>query len=188
MRRQNQIKRTLSKPENLDVVRALMREEPGLHRSALAERVCTRFGFVDSTGRLQRAGCLKALRALERSADLRLPSPRTAPGARTQGRRLGEAVAAPQGVGDELGQLEGLELVRVADAEHRAIWNELMAREHPRGEGPLVGTQVRYLLGSAHGWLGALGFAASALQLAERDGWIGWDHALREAQRHRVVA
>ncbi|MBK5935304.1 IS4 family transposase [Halorhodospira halophila] len=187
MQQQNQIKRTLSEPKNLDRVRALICESPELHRSALAERVCTLFGFVDSTGRLQRAGCLKALRVLERSGDLHLPLPRTAPCARAQGRRLGEPVAAPRGVVDELGQLEGLELVRVDDTEHRAIWNELMAREHPRGEGPLVGAQVRYLLGSAHGWLGALGFAASALQVAERDGWIGWDRALREAQRHRVV-
>jgi len=62
-----------------------------------------------------------------------------------------------------------------------------MAREHPRGSGPLVGCQLRYLIGSAHGWLGGLGFAAAALQLAPRDEWIGWDAALRGAQLHRVV-
>nr|WP_082829881.1 hypothetical protein [Ectothiorhodospira sp. BSL-9] len=43
--------------------------------------------------------------------------------------------------------------MRVDDAAHRAIWNELMAREHPCGMGPLVGAQMRYLIGSAHGWL-----------------------------------
>ncbi|MGR9107928.1 MAG: hypothetical protein ACU843_13445 [Gammaproteobacteria bacterium] len=30
-------------------------------------------------------------------------------------------------------------------------------------------------MGSAHGWLGGLGFAAAALHLADRDRWIGWD-------------
>ena len=35
--------------------------------------------------------------------------------------------------------------------------------------------QMRYLIGSDHGWLGGIGFAAAALKLAARDQWIGWD-------------
>ncbi|MCG5517412.1 MULTISPECIES: IS4 family transposase, partial [unclassified Ectothiorhodospira] len=186
MREQNQIKRTLSEPESVARVQALMREFPEAHRTGIADQVCATFEFVDARGRFQRASCLKALRSLERAGRLSLPAARTQPGRRVE-RRLGEAVAAPVGVGSEVTELVDLALVRVDDAAHRAIWNELMAREHPRGMGPLVGAQVRYLIGSAHGWLGALGFAASALQLAARDEWIGWDRALREAQRHRVV-
>lgn len=75
----------------------------------------------------------------------------------------------------------------VENDAHRALWNELMAREHPRGAGPLVGCQLRYLIHSAHGWLGAIGFAAAALSLSPRDQWIGWDAARREAQLHRIV-
>ena len=183
---QNQIKRTLSEPRNLVRVRALMREAPEAHRTALADRVCVTFGFVDATGRAQRSGCLKALRTLDRSGQLTLPPPRTRPkpgGAR----RLEHAVTPPEAVPAQAGEVEGLELVRVDDDAQRAIWNELMAREHPRGMGPLVGAQVRYLIGSAHGWLGALGFAAAALQLAARDAWIGWDDELRGEQLHRVV-
>ena len=50
-----------------------------------------------------------------------------------------------------------------------------MAREHPQGAARHVGAQVRYLILSRHGCLGAFGFAASALMLAARDRWIGWD-------------
>jgi hypothetical protein len=184
---QSQIKRTLNRPESLARVNALLQGSPELHRTALADQVCAAFGFLDARGRVQRAGCLKALRALERAGRLMLPPACSNPGRRTHGRRLGVAVPAPQGVGRAVTELAGLELVRVDNAGHRALWNELMAREHPRGMGPLVGAQVRYLVGSAQGWLGALGFAASALQLAARDAWIGWDPALRERHRHRVV-
>ena len=38
-----------------------------------------------------------------------------------------------------------------------------------------MGAQLRYLLVSDHGVLGALSFAASALTLAARDAFIGWD-------------
>jgi hypothetical protein len=53
--------------------------------------------------------------------------------------------------------------------------------------GPLVGVQVRYLIGSAHGWLGGLGFGASPLQLQDRDRWIGWDGEGRQKHLHRIV-
>ena len=46
-----------------------------------------------------------------------------------------------------------------------------MEHEHPQGAGPLVGRQILYLLWSEHGWLGAIGVAASALRLAARDRW-----------------
>ncbi len=63
-----------------------------------------------------------------------------------------------------------------------------MQREHPRGAARHVGPQLRYLLVSDHGVLGALGFAASALTLAARDAFIGWDADLRSRQLHRVIA
>ena len=83
--------------------------------------------------------------------------------------------------------MRALSVVVVENAAQRELWHRLMATEHPRGAGPLVGCQVRYLVGSAHGWLGAAGFAASALQLAARDRWIGWNAAQRRAHLHRVV-
>ena len=55
------------------------------------------------------------------------------------------------------------------------------------GPGPLVGCQLRYLIRSAHGWLGGFGFSAAALNLRDRDAWIGWDSATRQAQLHRVL-
>ena len=187
MQAQSQIKRRLSEPASINRVHALMREAPEAHRTSLADRVCAEFGFFNARGGGQRAGCLKALRQLERAGHIELPAARTAPGPRRQ-RALAAPVLPAQAVPTELAKLVDLELVLVADNAHRAIWNELMEREHPRGSGSPVGCQLRYLIGSAHGWLGAMGFSAAALQLAPRDRWIGWDAALRGAQLHRMVA
>jgi len=184
---QNQIKRTLSEPENISYVSELLESGAVAHRSGLAGQVCERFGFHDARGRAQLAGCLKALRELEGAGHFRLPAGRTAPQRKPSPRRLAEPVAAPREVPAEAGEVEGLELVLVSTPEQMRLWNELMEREHPQGAGPLVGRQVRYLIGSAHGWLGGFGFAAAALQLAERDAWIGWDAEQRRAYLHYVV-
>ena len=88
------------------------------------------------------------------------PQGKTGPGTP---KRLPEAVTDPTGVPAQAGEVRGLALMLVGNEEHMRIWNELVIREHPRGHGPLVGRQVRYLIGSEYGWLGAMGFAASAL-------------------------
>ncbi len=184
MEAQTQVKRTLV--QALDRVRGLLASTGFPHRTAVAEAVCTAFGFTDARGAPQRGSCLKALRELEAAGALTLPPPVRRSGPKTP-RRLGAPVPVPTAVPAVVEDVQGLRLERVTTAAQRRLWNELMAREHPRGAGPLVGRQLRYLIGSAHGWLGGLGFAAAALQLAPRDRWIGWTVAQRRQHLHRVV-
>jgi hypothetical protein len=185
MNTQNQIKRTLSQPAAIAYVAGVLHAHAYVHRSALAAVLCEHFGFYDVRGHKQRDGCLKALRELEAAGHFTLPAARGKRGSNTP-KRLPEAVADPTGVPAKAGEVRGLELIRVRSEAHMRIWNEMMIREHPRGHGPLVGRQMRYLVSSAYGWLGALGFA-SALHLAERDRWIGWDVEQRRAALHTVV-
>lgn len=186
MEAQAQIKRTLSAPAALTFVRDQAASGRFAHRTALADFVCDHFAFHDARGGRQRSGCLKALRDLAARGAISLPAPRRTPG-RWRPRRLGHPVVAPQGVPADVRALTDLELVLVTTEADRRIWTELMIAEHPRGAGPLVGCQLRYLLRSAHGWLGGLGFGAAALQVAARDRWIGWTPAQRRAHLHRVV-
>ena len=183
---QNQIKRALSKPEAIEYVIRLLEEEEAWSRTALADVLCEEFGFQDPSGQNQIGGCLKGLRELEAKGWFQLPRPEIHKGAPSP-RRLSEPVAEAEGVPGKAGEVGGLELILVEQESQMRIWNELMIREHPQGAGPLVGRQIRYLIGSAHGWLGAVGFAAAALQLAARDRWIGWDGDQRRAHLHGVV-
>ena len=186
MNTQNLIKRKLSQPESITVVRQILEAYDDLSRSAIAQRVCERLEFFNARGNAQRAGCLKALRELEHAGHFVLPRPRRCP-KRGSPRRLGGPLDAPRDVPARAGEVQDLVLIKVETDGQVRIWNELMLREHPRGAGPLVGVQVRYLIGSAHGWLGGLGFGASALQLKDRDRWIGWDGEGRQKHLHRIV-
>ena len=190
MEHQNQIKRTLATPESIEVIRQLLADGTHGSRASFARTTCGHFGFVDPRGRAQTAGCVKALCELERSGHFQLPPPGR--GGRRKGnigtaRRLGEPVPEPREVPALAGDVRGLALIKVHSLEQLRVWNELMACEHPQGAGPLVGAQMRYLIDSEHGWLGGFGFAAAALNLADRDRWIGWDAATRGKHLHRVV-
>ena len=188
MEEQSQIKRTLATPESINVIRGLLADGTHANRSSVAQATCGHFGFVDACGRAQTAGCVKALRELERAGHFVLPMvSESGRGKGKSARRLDAPVALPQGVPAQAGDVRGLSLVKVDTLEQMRVWNELMLCEHPQGAGPLVGAQMRYLIDSEHGWLGGLGFAAAALNLADRDQWIGWDAPTRRKHLHRVV-
>jgi len=186
MNTQNQIKRVLSVPENIEYVAKLLECNEFVYRREIAELVCEQFDFHDPRGQSQHGGCLKALRELEGAGHFMLPGVDRKT-SQNSPRRLTEPVALPTDVPAEAGDVQGLRLLPVITEEQMRVWNELMIREHPLGAGPLVGRQLRYLLGSEHGWLGGFGFAAPALTLADRDKWIGWDAEQRREHLHMVV-
>jgi hypothetical protein len=186
MKTQNRIKRTLSQPEAIAHIRSVLDGSEVVNRTELADRLCRHYGLFDSKGGPQRASCLKALRQLEQKGYFVLPASRMPRVARSP-RRLSEPVAAPREVPSKVSDICGLKLTLVESEEQMRTWNELMIREHPRGAGPLVGTQLYYLIESDHGLLGGMGFGAAALHLAHRDNWIGWDWPMRQSQLHRVI-
>jgi len=110
MERQHQIKRTLSAPESIEVIRRLLAE--GVHgsRASLAGDLCRRFGFVDARGRAQIAGCVKAMRELMLAGHFALPAPGSGgrrPGQTGNARRLGQPVPEPRDVPAAAGDVQG---------------------------------------------------------------------------------
>lgn len=187
MNTQNQIKRTLSQTANTEYVSRLLGSKAFFSRNELADAVCEHFGFYDTRGLRQRSGCVKALRELEAAGQFVLPAMRSKNGGRHSPRRADEAIAAPRDVPAEAGDVRGLSLVLVNTTDEMRVWNELMIGEHPQGSCRLAGRQLRYLVGSKHGWLGGAGFGAAALQLSDRDRWIGWDAEQRRQHLHAVA-
>ena len=185
---QHCIAETLSHSEAVETLRVLRTQAGDTSRSAFARHVCREFGFVNSRGQPQVASCQKALRSLHSAGRIDLPAPRH--GGRAgdcRPRRLGQPVPPPQAVPPAAGAVAGLKLTLVTSPQQRRTWNELVASEHPQGAVLHVGAQLRYLIESEHGLLGALGFAAAALAVAARDEWIGWDAQLRRKRLHRVL-
>ena len=185
--KQNQIKRTLAQPQAIATVQRLLEETPAINRIELARRLCDHFAFHDARGEPQVSGCVKALRELESQGAFQLPPPQSTTGP-LQPRRLDQPVPPAVNVPEQAEAIEELQLIRVTTTDQMRVWNELMIQEHPDGHGPLVGRQLRDLIQSEHGCLGALGFAAAALAVRDRDQWIGWDPDTRRAHLDKAVS
>ena len=186
MEHQNQILQTLRAPESQARLERIVAQEALNNRAAVGRRVCAEFGFVDARGSAQLAGCLKALNTLHKAGRIALPASRGGGGAPTP-QRFDAPVAAATAVPGTVEAVAGLSLERVEQGGQRRVWNTLLHFEHPQGTTTFAGCQVRYLVVSAHGVLGAVGFSASALQLRAREAWMGWSAGQRLAHLHRVL-
>ena len=188
MKAQSLVQRTLGSPEAMDSIAAMLAGEQFASRRAVGRRVCEEFGFRDRLGRLQVATCLKALNVLaERSERIVLPPPAAVVNGGGKPSLLAAGASLAESVPERLQGVEKLCVLRVGKRSQRQIWNTLIATEHRLGMTTFAGAQMRYLVHSAHGWLGALGFAAAALRLAARERWMGWSDDQRRAHLNRVV-
>lgn len=163
---------------------------PPLRSQVIAE-FCRAVHWYDARGQPALASAGAALRKLERRGLVQLPPPVSALQAKTprrladDGQPLPPLPALPSGPEP----IAGLRLRLIPDDKDPAhrIWNRLITREHPLGDRPLVGAQLRYLLECDAGVLGALGFGPPAFHLECRDQWIGWSLAARRQNLGQVI-
>lgn len=176
-------------PELLQHLSDLGGSEPPLSRRRLAQEACTHLAWYSGDGRLALSSAKVALRKLDKRGLLKLPKVRVSAPRSHCLRGSGKALPAVVNVPPRVDQLPSLHLYLISgkDDPHHLLWNDLMIGQHPCGEAPLVGAQLRYLIGSEHGWLGALGFGPAAFALRSRDQWIGWSTSARLGHLREVV-
>lgn len=161
--------------------------QPKIGRGSLAKEVCLHLSWYSLTGRPALSSARVALRKLESRGWLRLPKARRSVLHRL--RPSGRTLPTVAGVPRRVDEIRGLYLHLICGKEDplHSLWNDLMIQQHPCRDAPLVGTQLRYLIGSDHGWLGALGFGPPAFVLGARDQWIGWSTRARLDHLCQVV-
>ncbi len=161
--------------------------QPKIGRGTLAREICLHLNWYSPTGRPALSSARVALRKLENLGLFRLR--KTGHSAVHRLKPSGQKLPAVVGVPRRVDEVRGLSLYLISgqDDPLHGLWNDLIIQQHPCGDAPLVGTQLRYLIGSEHGWLGALGFGPAAFLLGARDQWIGWSTRARLEHLREVV-
>jgi hypothetical protein len=129
-----------------------------------------------------------ALNRLEKQGLVELPAP--APrAASTQPHRLvhdGKPLPKVPRLGSGAPSLT-LQLIQGPKDPDHGLWSRLIMSEHPLKAAPMVGAQLRYLIRSPEGVLGAIGVGPAAYHLECRDQWIGWDRPTRQGNLPLVI-
>jgi len=158
---------------------------PNGHRAELARQTCQRLGWMDCRGRPKLMSARVALLRLHRAGWIELPPPRNGNGNGGEWTAPASEDCSPSRARIE--QVDAFDLVPISPVRQSRQWNDLIARHHYLGFSPMAGAQLRYLVSSPHGELGAVSFGAAAWKVRDRDQWIGWSEDTRIQQLHRVI-
>jgi hypothetical protein len=178
--------RALSAADVETIRREIRLAQPPI-RSEVARRVCRALAWTNTLGQPKLMSARVGLLRLHRAGIIELPAPTGGNGNGKPLKHEPRQWPLERPLGGSAGSLTGLRLSPVSDQAASRLWNGLIDRYHYLGYTPLPGAQIRYLIESDQGLLGALGFGAAAWKVASRDRWIGWERAAREAHLGRVV-
>jgi hypothetical protein len=175
--------------ELLHHLRQLCEQPPRPSGNALAREVCAQLDWRSPNGRWATTSCKVALRKLHKRGLLPWPNGQPSRRGPRRLRRSGQPLPPVAALPARADQISGLHLHLLSGADDplSPLWNDLISTQHPCGDAPLVGAQLRYLIGSDHGWLGALGFGPAAWILGARAEWIGWSVCARKHHLPHVV-
>ena len=191
--------------EILEWIRAVVSGDASMSRTRLSRLVCERMSWRMSDGRPKTASCWIALQRLAKRGRIILPEARRNTFSKTGVSALEisagdtDVKEAKAGGGEPLlakpfrGALEGLgrvrlELVAHGDNVRSRLWKSMMGRHHYLRDGPLCGGKLLYFIESEKvGIVGGLSFSSSAWRLKDRDKFIQWGDAAREAHLQEVV-
>ena len=168
---------------NVQVLLNLLVLNSGYSLTAFAETVCREFEFLDATGKPRVSSCIKALRKVEaREPGLKLPESRRITRLPRQNKFLSGGLPCLENLPADANCIQNLSLQMVETKEELILWNTIM-KDHPKGLGPFIGHQIRYIITSEYGPLGGFIFSSSFRDIEVREKFIGWTYAEKEQNR-----
>jgi hypothetical protein len=173
--------------QEIQAIRHLIEQQPGLRRAALSRKLCELFGWVQRNGQLKDMTCRVALLRMQADGLITLPASRMSrPRSRAHFPPT-PATDAQTALVQPVHELAELTLRRPTDTTASRLWNEYIARYHYLGYTPLSGSQLRYNVFAGDRLVALLSFGASAWKLAARESFIGWHEPQRRCNLQLVV-
>jgi hypothetical protein len=166
-------------------IQHLINQNKTMTRAELARQVCDLVGWFGANGQRKAMSCRVALLKLHRKGLLNLP-----PATRviTRHKEIAHSLPIPAlAITKSVEQLDGLFLELVTNKPGATLWKVMIQHYHYLGYTPLVGAQLRYVMGCDEGYLGASSFSASAWRVAPRDQFIGWSDSARQSNLRYVI-
>jgi hypothetical protein len=169
------------------MLEGVRRQAAGLSLRQLGSWLCREQDWIGPSGKHQTSVAVEILRHLHSKGHLQLQL--GAPVARRKPAAVSRVTEKPALLEANLEEVQPVELIEVTSRYSKLyrVWKDLLEQHHYLGSGPLCGPQMRYVIGSPKGWLGALAFSAAARAVSARDQWIGWEASARRENLHLIV-
>jgi hypothetical protein len=173
---------------DLEFIRRLITENPGLSRRALSSKLCEAWGWRQPNGGLCDMVCRGMMLALHRAGHIELPPVRWV-NPNPLGRRQAERSRPAPVLADQtplestLSRIRPLEFQQVRRTAEEKLFNSLVDRYHYLGYVQPVGEHLKYVVYARERPIACLGWSSAPRHLGPRDRFIGWS---AEARRKNI--
>lgn len=169
----------------VEFLRRLIAENPGLSRYRLSVQVCAAWNWVQPNGHPRDMVCRSLMLRLHRAGLIQLPEPkRKLINNAILHRRVRAVPAVDQTpINGTLAALGALEIRQVRRTEGEALFGQLLQLHHYLGYSRPVGEHLKYLVFASGRPVACLGWSSAPLKLNLRDEFVG---APKEAFRHNL--
>jgi hypothetical protein len=173
---------------DLEFIRRLIAENPGLSRRALSAKLCEGWNWRQPNGALCDMVCRGLMLQLHRAGHIELPPVRWVnpnPLARRHEERAKPAaVLVDQSpLESTLADIRPLEFEQVRRTAEEKLFNSLLDRYHYLGYTQPVGEHLKYVVYCQDRPIACLGWSSAPRHLGPRDRFIGWS---AEARRKNI--
>jgi hypothetical protein len=173
---------------DLEFIRRLITENPGLSRRALSAKLCEAWNWRQSNGALCDMVCRGLMLGLHRGGHIELPPVRWVnpnPLARRHAERNKPApvLVDQTPMQSKLAHLRPLEFEQVRRTAEEKLFNSLLDRYHYLGYTQPVGEHLKYVIYAQDRPIACLGWSSAPRHLGPRDRFIGWS---AEARRKNI--
>jgi len=177
-------------PEEIKLVRDIIRDFPALSQTELSRTICELLDWRRPTGALKDHECYLFLQRLkERGWLSSLPAIRGTSGPKTVFLNHDSDPQSP--ICGSLAEYIPFEFDLISDAAGRGLFKQYIQRYHYLGYRVPFGAQLRYFIRSRRlpdRVMACLLFSSAAWKMAPRDRWIGWQDQARTLNLARVVS
>jgi len=174
--------------EEVQFLRELLAENPGLSRRGVSLAVCEAWGWKQENGAPRDAVCRGLLLALHRVGHITLPPPRwwsRRPPYRRHSPSRVEVSRDQVEVG--LGELGTIVIRQVRRTPEEALVNSLIQEHHYLGYTTPVGEHLKHLVTAGGRPIGCFLWSSAPRHLGPRDRYLGWTPAQRRAHLRGVA-
>ena len=116
--------------QELQLIRAIIAEDPSRHRYALSQVVCERLAWRRANGQLKDMSCRVAMLRMHRDGLIRLPAPRRRHSNGTLHRRRTPQAEPELPIVARVDALPALQVRPLADQREALLWREYVDRYH----------------------------------------------------------
>jgi hypothetical protein len=175
-------------PEDADLIRTLIEENPLDSRRALSRKLCLAWDWQQPNGALRDMVCRGLMLALHRAGHIELPPKRFSPPNPLADRsKPEEALVSREPIQGPLSRILPLEIRRARRTAEEKLFNSLIEQYHYLGYCQPVGEHIKYLIFALGRPVACIAFSSAPRHIGCRDRFIGWSAEARKRNLHLIA-